>query len=987
MSKIKSITLSNVRRFGLETTIEFSPGVTVLLAPNGTGKTSVFEAIEFGLTGKVARLEDDLLPIIRDTADYAQVQVNFDSAECTTQINRNGQIKVEGSLDSIFGDTAPADIPFLLRLTHLLDQRERDWFVQADAKVAGSNLAKLPVGRDGSQANNVLTGARRHISELLSQTQTNLFSARTEQEEWQSLLRESDNIKSHLHLQLKTHEQIAEELNDIADVIKDIDVPPIFKVQLESLEILHQTLSSTITTRTERLNSRLNALSNFSSSFAVYDAERDRIKALNQEISVSKYNLEVKTFEKNKVELELNQIKSKLRIEEQRRGGLSQQTSHLVELAKAKEELLRRKSEFLDIDENLLAVEKKLSLLREELHAAEQLTQLHENNRKKIQELSNAQEDFYEAEEQIAYWSNALKSISEITIELGNANVRLEQAGVNYQNAVQTHAEMERIEHDSRNRLQTLSSAADMMRQAVSILAAHMPSDRSDCPVCGVDHGADELHRRMQNSLVDIDPNLALAELDLKTATSKIKKAEETIDKTRHELNIARLEVSNLDGKLSLLQTEVAQIRRARYTSAESPELAYEALQRRMTESNMERQRLEAEYSNFSPLPSLEHTSQLKINIAQSIEVLHLERKKKAEVNLQLELATASLSTIEMNAPQSSSIQELSIEQLNNEQQLTVLTEKIQYENILIDRLVQEVSGLEKRIYEIEIKLAESRSRLSAFSLQWRNLSLEGEPSAEILSSFDLQLRSELASLTQQNSVLEKLQVEITAWKRAEQTHMVQNILDRRRGDLSIDEESQRLEIKINQLASTAEHLSSLSEALESLSRFLSHEIDNIHDHVVAVVPRWQSLLKRIVRDVRFSKTNLDFYSHYKKEHASVLVPLHGESVPAPSIASEAQMTDLQLTFLLSMAVNHRWSPWRALLLDDPTQHHDLVHAASVFDVLRDYIIDHGFQIIIATHDALQARFFIRKLQNDGIAATMVSLVPTKDGVKAVLPK
>ncbi|WP_199269901.1 hypothetical protein [Algibacter sp. L1A34] len=44
-------------------------------------------------------------------------------------------------------------------------------------------------------------------------------------------------------------------------------------------------------------------------------------------------------------------------------------------------------------------------------------------------------------------------------------------------------------------------------------------------------------------------------------------------------------------------------------------------------------------------------------------------------------------------------------------------------------------------------------------------------------------------------------------------------------------------------------------------------------------------------------------------------------------IASEAQLTDLQLTFMLAMAKQHHWTPWRALLLDDPTQHHDLVHA------------------------------------------------------------
>lgn len=138
-----------------------------------------------------------------------------------------------------------------------------------------------------------------------------------------------------------------------------------------------------------------------------------------------------------------------------------------------------------------------------------------------------------------------------------------------------------------------------------------------------------------------------------------------------------------------------------------------------------------------------------------------------------------------------------------------------------------------------------------------------------------------------------------------------------------------------------------------------------------------------MVREQRFTGTNLDFRSIYRKEHAEVSAPLHGELVPVQAIASEAQLTDLQLTFLLSMALDHQWSSWRGLLLDDPTQHHDLVHAASVFDVLRDYIVDHGFQVVIATHDALQARYFMRKLQNDGIEARLWSLVPTPEGVTA----
>jgi ABC-type phosphonate transport system ATPase subunit len=114
-------------------------------------------------------------------------------------------------------------------------------------------------------------------------------------------------------------------------------------------------------------------------------------------------------------------------------------------------------------------------------------------------------------------------------------------------------------------------------------------------------------------------------------------------------------------------------------------------------------------------------------------------------------------------------------------------------------------------------------------------------------------------------------------------------------------------------------------------------------------------------------------------------VLLNDSKVPVTHVASEAQLTDVQFSFLLAMATKYLWTNWRALLLDDPTQHHDLVHAASVFDLLRDYIADLGFQVILATHDSVQADFFIRKLENDGLPCTLYVLEADENGVNAVL--
>lgn len=169
MKQLKSLTLSNIRRFGIDTTIEFSRGATILLAPNGTGKTAIFEALELGLTGKVSRLADNLLPIIRDAQSTAEVRLDFDDTHASAHIGELGEVERSGDLSSVFPETDSEDIPYLLRLTHLLDQRERDWLVQADPKVAGSQLAKLPIGRDGSQVTSALGGIRRSLTEQLNQ--------------------------------------------------------------------------------------------------------------------------------------------------------------------------------------------------------------------------------------------------------------------------------------------------------------------------------------------------------------------------------------------------------------------------------------------------------------------------------------------------------------------------------------------------------------------------------------------------------------------------------------------------------------------------------------------------------------------------------------------------------------------------------------------------------------------------------------------------
>jgi len=64
-----------------------------------------------------------------------------------------------------------------------------------------------------------------------------------------------------------------------------------------------------------------------------------------------------------------------------------------------------------------------------------------------------------------------------------------------------------------------------------------------------------------------------------------------------------------------------------------------------------------------------------------------------------------------------------------------------------------------------------------------------------------------------------------------------------------------------------------------------------------------------------------------------------------------------------------------ALVLDDPLEHNDVVHASAFADMLRNLIHAKGYQVFLSTHDVAQADFLRRKFKAGGVDCTTVHLV------------
>lgn len=98
------------------------------------------------------------------------------------------------------------------------------------------------------------------------------------------------------------------------------------------------------------------------------------------------------------------------------------------------------------------------------------------------------------------------------------------------------------------------------------------------------------------------------------------------------------------------------------------------------------------------------------------------------------------------------------------------------------------------------------------------------------------------------------------------------------------------------------------------------------------------------------------------------------EQHDAEMILSEGQAGVKSLSYLLGASTAYPWSRWRALLLDDPFQYNDLIHKAAFLDVLRALIQDQGYQVLLTTHDLDEAQFIGRKCRNAGIGFQLCRL-------------
>lgn len=1011
---LSSVEFRDFRTFGaFEVEIVPAPGLTLLVGTNGLGKSSFFDALEWGLTGEVRRFKDYM-----GTTNQGKY--------LTRRGARSGTHKVAlGFSDGTKLVRGPSEEPGDKRVVELL--KKAAWTAQIQD--IGTYLA---------------------FTHFLGQAAQTRFTNRERNEQWESLKGPSgidrlDEVRNGLRgraTELAFNRRIRREKEIVDETARQLTEWRAWSARLTRLQ---ENASASGVLPPDELNRRVDALV----------------------VDLAKYSPEDQSLPPNQVSERLSALRSSL--EEARRRLMSRRSDlesladlperyatqaaaadsnspALIEAGKdaarettalseaaiaseaAREHLRAASTNWATLNAEVERLEQARMDLDDVAHAERDLAWLDTESRRLNAELASGRVELQALEDELKAIQGRMDAFAGLTAtaqmagelailaqQLSSSRAKA-KASSDAQFKAESKAAIARQELDSltaeRDRLvselgsarasaEGARSRASAVTAAVAAIASHLHEDDVDCPVCKTKFQRGSLRLLAEEAANSQDAALAAAESkhtdlnrQLNSLLQRIAANEAVLGAAENARKLAAADagdVADLERRLeAALPGTLGDLVIAAVEAKRRASLALSEAQAEKLADESRRSEVTVRLNDIRPvLGAVEHELSAlreKVVARTASKASHLERLAAA--------GHGDLTTDRLDA----------ILQAVREKHSAAIVRKFSAEESLRQALEAETATRSRLVAVNEVLHHAKASKeaaaagVSALQSRWRESGLSGVPEAATLEAALLALAGtsrEFEQMVGRHGAL------VTAYEASIRDQDLKDLVAEmtRVGGKSSVEAPGHFEIEL--LERNKEAITAL-EVSESAHQAVNAFADKLRDEAREFSTQFLTPLNGLIDDfneallsmpgesVRLNaayhkdRTQFDMGLRYRDPLDDVL---YDTDLPPQVVLSEGQLAANGFSILCSASTAYPWSRWRSLLMDDPLQHNDIIHAAAFVDLMRNLVELQNYQLVMSSHDRGEAEFIRRKFDAAGLPCSLIALTaPSRSGVRYLAP-
>lgn len=1006
---LREVQLKNFRTFGEFTLpVPPGPGLTLVVGTNGLGKSTFFDGIEWCLTGSVRRLEDYV-----GRLKESEYLTRRDAVRETHQVRltfSGGEVVSRGAHESTSTSellrllknpewTEIKDVGMYLGFTHFLGQASQQRFTsrqrtdQWEALKGPSGIERL------DEIRTVLRGRATSLAfgRRVERENVAVKMAALALEKWQ------EGVARFAELRLRSEAAGAEDEASLESRLLAMEqVLPAGSVMsgdfLKRLASTRAVIESA-TQDTARSSAGIDELraivSRFLASSRLMDQNDSRLSAATVAVTAASAQLSEAMLAASEAEqAEAKQTEAVVRAEAEYEDRVR------IQAAISELEVVTNELREAQLSEATLTAERDAA--QSDVSDAQLLLS-------QVQKLRVALSKFDQEQASLNFWAlrlSALQALEETVRSRRHSAATtkataepLQGQVIAFQYALKAAQEAEEA---AEAKLAARRLDASDLAELLSGLVAHIDQDETDCPVCASRFPVGELHLRVRIAVGAQDARLAddvraLDELRdrARTAAEVLKHAEASISSASVALAAAKAaeaevarERAAIAAGLSLdvdsdfaswiaeRSAEISRSRTQAIGNAGTIALDVAAAQAHVGEASA------VLISLDERLASASQRRTRCANIVRTIEDSLAGHPKPWRVDI----AAANVETQHglLNAARTS------LEGCALARTTTARSEAVARERSAVAELERE--RIIKELQDAEV------ARTKAIE-HWRKLGMEDEPTSPSLEAREAMLRKRTVALAGYIA-------ECAALSRSFEAHLAQ-------GELVALRTTLEAEGGVGSADNPVPYTQILQEKLQS-ARDSLRRTEAVRSAVVAYGDQLKIGAERFSTEFLLPLNDLidgfnrvllsapgatvQFSAAHTVERTSLAMQLryadaednsrYKTTLPPQLVLSEGQMAANGFSILCAASVAYPWSRWRALLLDDPLQHNDIIHAAAFVDVMRNLVEFERYQLIMSSHNRDEGEFIARKFDAAGLPCTVVELIgQSRAGVQAAAPR